>query len=179
MTNFIIAIIYTLGILINKLVNIYYNVEKNVLNTLNVFFLLFIWTFTLTENLNQYICFTITLLITLIGTGIFYFDQSKKKRNDTINETINKFDEIPTDIIPQYNDIIPNDFKKEWIGKTGKIIQNNEYDNNYLGIIEETSESIILYSENDQKLQPDDDFEITDLKNCKFYCKKIVKNIDV
>ena len=172
-----IAIIYTVGFVINKGLDIIYDHDTYV-DHFSSFFLICIWLMVATSSWN--IIYSSLFSIGIAGLFSFLFglyqNKGKKKLLENNNdETLiinTNFDNIKhlkesniNKNIEEYNKALD-----QWIGKTGTILSYDEENDYYYGTFDD-NRSAILKSEG-EKLNKGDKFITTRINGVNIMCKK-------
>ena len=166
-----IAILYTIGVVINKFCDIRYD-HNTYIDMFTSFFLIFIWLMALTQQYSILFSIIFSFIMGTLLSFIFgIFNKVIIKKNNTIENNENKIYNIDNTILNDSKQELEN-FNNQWVGLTGIIIKYDQVNNNYLGSLDNGNGSIILYTNEEEKLNTDDHFTITSIENARFYCTK-------
>ena len=115
-----------------------------------LFFAIFFWTLSLfNDNIKWYSC----LIAALAGSVSFLIKETEEPKavNNESNST--SFNEMP------------------FVNKTGAVVYDMLENGQYMGVLDESKDSILVYS--NDKLHNEDKFIITSIDDGKIWCKKI------
>lgn len=172
-----IAIIYTVGFIINKGFDIIYD-HNTYIDHFSSFFLICIWLMVATSSWN--IIYSSLFSIGLSGLFSFIFGiyQNKgiKNNEDSKKEEINTVqynDKIQFHTeVKETNNNVYTETINQWIGLKGVITDYDKENDYYYGTLDD-NRTIILKSEG-EKLNKGDKFITTKISGVNIICKKII-----
>lgn len=167
-----IAITYTIGVVISKFFDIKYD-HNTYIDMFTSFFLIYIWTYFLTQSWGSIYSIIFSIIFAITISFIFGIFQNKKINN----KDIKSFDFTNSNVVFDEEEIKKaqqevENFKNKWIGLTGTIINYDENSKCYLGTLDNGSGSIIIFSNDEEKMVQDDHFVLTEINGGKIFCTK-------